>query len=132
MLVCFVAIMHILWACLLIFHGGPIATTATSLFRCLVPSYEVRALVYLVSGLLPVVLIWRPGSVLGLISVLPQQILLLLSGISAVVAISSGHFADGVVRPHIFIAADQGIFIVLAVLHVFESLDRFHERRSVK
>lgn len=132
MLVCFVAIMHILWAVLLMVNGGPIATTATFLLRSLVPLHELRALIYLVSGLLPVVLIWRPGSVLGLISVMPQQILLLLSGISAVIAISSGHFADGVVRSPIFIAADQGIFIVLAVLHVFESLDRFHERRSVK
>lgn len=128
MLVCFVSIMHIFWGILLLWNQEAISTTATEVFRHLIAAYDVRAVVYIVSGLLPAILLRWPGSLAGLLSVMPQQVLLLMSGISAIVAITSGHYADGTVRSVVFIAMDQGIYIVLGVLHAFESLDRYHER----
>ena len=128
MLVAFVSIMHIMWGILLLVHCGDLQITATNTIRHLMANYEHRAILYLVSGLLPMILLWRPGSVYGLLSVLPQQVLLILSGISAIVAITSGHYADGTVRGTTFIAADQGIYIVLAIFYALESLDRYHER----
>ena len=128
MLVAFVSAMHVYWGIMLLIHGGAIGTTATAVLRQLVPAYDERAIIYIVSGLLPLVLLWRPGSVAGLLSVLPQQILLILSGISVIVAISSGNYADGTHRGPAFISMDQGLYIMLAIFYVIESLDRYHER----
>lgn len=130
MLVLFVSLMHILWGLLLLANQGALHIAATSVLLKIVGSghSDIRAFAYIIAGCLPAVLLRWPGSVAGLLSVLPQQCLILMSGISAVVAITSGHYADGVVRDAPFIAMDQGIYIILAVLHAFESLDRFHER----
>jgi len=128
MLVCFVSMLHILWGLLLLMNGGNIDTAATSIFRHMIPSYEIRAVCYLIGGLLPLTLLYKPGSVVGLFSCLPQQLLLLMSGTSALVAITSGKYADGVLRPHTFIGMDQAVYILLTVLYAFEALDRFHER----
>lgn len=128
MLVCFVSIMHILWGALLLWNGAPIPTTSTAVFRLILPSYEARALIYIAAGLFPAVLLRWPGSLSGLLSCLPQQILLILSAISAMTAIFNGQFADGTVRGPLFLAADQAIYILLAVLYSAETLDRYHER----
>lgn len=130
MLVAFVSIMHIVWGVALYAHGSPVLTTGTSVLRDIVGAghYDLRACVYVLSGLLPLVVLWRPASVVGLLSLLPQQTLLVFSGIGAVVAISSGHFADGVPRGAAFLVMDQGVYVLLAVLHAFESLDRYHDR----
>lgn len=128
MLVFFVSVMHVLWGILLLVNGGPISTTATSLLRHLLPDYELRAIVYILAGLMPATLLRWPGSVTGLLFCLPQQVLLILSAISAMVAITNGQFADGIDRGWIFLMADQGIYILLALLYSFEALDRYHER----
>lgn len=130
MLVLFVSLMHILWGLLLLWNGEALHISATSvLLKITGPEHaELRACAYILAGLLPAVLLWRPGSVLGLLSVFPQQALILMSGISAVVAITSGHYADGVERSSAFIAMDQGIYVILAILHAMETIDRFHER----
>lgn len=48
-----------------------------------------------------------------------QQSLLTVSSISAVTAIISGHYADGVARPMAFILVDQLPMVMIAVLHSF-------------
>jgi len=53
----------------------------------------------------------------GLLLMLPQQTLLLISAFGAAAAIASSHFADGVVRSRAFIAADQIPAILAAVGH---------------
>lgn len=130
MLVLFVSLMHILWGCMLLLNQGPLDISAAWAFRELVGHghWQLRAACYIVAGLLPAVLLKWPGSIIGLISCLPQQLLLILSGISAMVAIANGHFADGVIRPSSFIAMDQGIYAIAAMLYSMEALDRFKER----
>jgi len=53
----------------------------------------------------------------GLTLALPQQFILMESLIGAVIAISTSSFADGVIRPRLFIAADQVPAILAAILH---------------
>lgn len=130
MLVAFVSMMHLIWGFLLLINGHSVPITATSVIAYLVPNYEYRAYLYIISALLPVVLLLKPGSIVGLLSVLPQQILLITSGISSIVAITSGHFADGVTRDWHFIAMDQSMWLVIALFYTFESLDRYHERKA--
>lgn len=130
MLVFFVSITHLLWGILILVNQGPIQTAATSVFAHFVPIWQLRAICYIVSALLPLTLLRWPGSVIGLLSAVPQQSLLIMSGISAIVAISSGMYADGTVRSPIFIGFDQGIYILLSVFHAKETFDRYHERGS--
>jgi len=48
---------------------------------------------------------------------LPQQTLLIITAIGAVLAAISGHYADGVPRPTLFILADQFPPILIAAAH---------------
>src|SRR5216684_2079045 len=58
----------------------------------------------------------RPGSIRGLLELLPQQGVLLISAFGACEAVWKSTYADGVPRPRAFIAADQvpAVFIALA------------------
>ncbi len=53
----------------------------------------------------------------GFMLMMPQQCLLLLSAISAVVAIGDSQFADGIIRSRAFIASDQLPAVLGAALH---------------
>lgn len=125
MLVLFVSLLHILWATLLLLNQGALHIAATwALVEMVGPGHWLlRAFLYASAGILPILLCKYPGSILGLLSVLPQQALVTLSGISALVAITNGHYADGVARPALFIMMDQAPYIVLAILHAIETLD---------
>lgn len=127
MLVCAMSMLHICWGLLLLAHHGALDTAATEILRIMVPAWSIRAVLYLVAGMLPAVCLKWPGTIWGLLSVVPQQILLVLSGMSALVAIAGGQYADGVARTYEFIAMDQLIYVVVAMLHVFESIDRYHD-----
>ena len=58
-----------------------------------------------------------------LIEVLPQQSLLVYSAIGAIQAIVASQFADGVIRPRAFIAADQFPAVALCVFHTCAILE---------
>jgi hypothetical protein len=59
----------------------------------------------------------RTGSTRGLIEVLPQQGVLLVSALGACEAVWNSTYADGVPRPRAFIAADQIPAVFIAVAH---------------
>jgi hypothetical protein len=67
----------------------------------------------------------RWGSIRGLLEVLPQQAVLLISAFGACEAVWRSMYADGEPRPRAFIAADQipAVFIALAhsaaLIHCF-------------
>jgi hypothetical protein len=63
---------------------------------------------------------------------LPQQTLLIVSAIGGMVAAALGHYADGVMRPHLFIAADQLPGVVAAVCHSFAIIDLHRQHRIRK
>lgn len=131
MLVCFASLMHILWGViLLINHGGLHITATSTLYSLMGPStYDARATVYFVSALLPAVIALRPKwTITGLVACLPQLALLVLSGISALVAVTSESYPDGTERSWKFILMDQGIYMILPILYAFETLDRFHDQ----
>jgi hypothetical protein len=47
----------------------------------------------------------------------PQQLLLIVAAIGALVAVVMGNYADGVVRPALFIATDQLLVMLLPIFH---------------
>jgi hypothetical protein len=52
-----------------------------------------------------------------LLFLIPQQALLMMSAAGAVESMWLGQFADGVLRPHTFIAADQFYSVLAAIGH---------------
>lgn len=52
-----------------------------------------------------------------LAALLPQQALLTLSAYAAVSAITAAHYGDGLMRPRVFILADQAPAMIALVLH---------------
>jgi hypothetical protein len=47
----------------------------------------------------------------------PQQLLLVVAAIGALVAVVMGNYADGVSRPTLFIATDQLLVMLLPIFH---------------
>lgn len=134
MLVCFASLMHILWGVLLILNAGVVHITASAtLYQAIGDGHMVNAVIYIVAGSLPLILVIRPKwNLTGLVACGPQLVLLALSGTAALAAVTSGQYADGTVRSWVFILMDQGIYMILPVLYAFETLDRFHDHSAAK
>lgn len=79
----------------------------------------------LVSALSVMGMMKKMNRVTDLIFMLPQQFVLTLSAVGAVSSIVASQFADGVVRPRAFIAADQCPAIFLAIGHTVAILSQF-------
>lgn len=119
--------LHAWWGVMLLLDPAVQGVTAINFMTTLTGSAWGSALVFLgVAGLATVGLLRaRPRTTTGLIEVLPQQVVLLLSAFGACAAVWLSRYADGVPRPRAFIAADQvpAVFIVLA--HTAALLDCF-------
>lgn len=61
---------------------------------------------------------------------LPQQFALTLSAGSAWIAIWKGAYADGVLRPHVFILCDQFWIFLVVIFHTL-ALIRLHSRNAI-
>ncbi len=127
MLILFASLMHILWGVLILCNGTGLPISATRVLLELIPAFWVRALIYIGAGLLPLLRWVYPGKAVVITALLPQQLLLILSGIGAIVSVTTGMYADGAARSPLFIAADQAIYVILAILYSFESIDRLNE-----
>jgi hypothetical protein len=65
----------------------------------------------------------------GVILLIPQQVVLTLAAISAIGAMETSAFADGVIRPRAFLIADQAPAVLAALWHGCAMLD--HWKRGV-
>lgn len=110
--------LHIVWAWLILFDGSALNSTAlAAIYRALGFGSAVWTAALLCAAAL--LASWgmvtrRPWIVVLL---LPQQALLLISAVGSIEAIWAQQFADGVVRPAGFIAADQIDSVLLAAGH---------------
>ena len=112
-------ILHWLWGCMLLASNDPLAITAinaVSRFGLVYPS-SASILYFFVSSL-AIIGIMAPRPV-GLIFLIPQQIVLYVSAYGAILAMSTGRFADGVQRTPAFLIADQAPAVIIAFLYTF-------------
>src|SRR5215831_2320447 len=117
-------LMHITWAALVFFSSsetGP--TTSAITFTDLIPDPYARASVYALAGILAFAS-FRASDRHRSLLVFPQQVLLCISAGSVLAAIISGQFADGSIYPRAFIARDQSVYILMAIVHAIELLPR--------
>lgn len=61
-----------------------------------------------------------------LLALVPQQFLLYISAGSALAAVINGRFADGVMRSHAFLLADQSAAFLIAIFHTWAMILILH------
>jgi hypothetical protein len=114
----FAILLHLVWAGCLMNSASPLGVTAIFGLRAF--GFNVPAIVFVLitaSLFAAMSLIRDKHDITNLVMVLPQQCLLVLSANSALHAMMTGAFADGVPRPTEFMVADQAPAIILATLH---------------
>ena len=121
--------LHGIWALMLLASDDPFGSTPLN--SLLLGHRYVTATVLLVASGLAVIGVQRKGTTAGSLLLLPQQVLLMVSAVGGIVAAISGHYADGVVRPHLFIAADQLPGMVAAFCHTFAVIDLHRQQRVI-
>lgn len=119
--------LHVVWGLLLLYDPAAQHVTGLSGLIRLVRVPEAGAAVFLGVGVLAGVGLCRAraGGMRGLLEVLPQQSVLVVSAVGACEAVWLAHYADGVPRPRAFIAADQVPAVLIAAAHTLALVDCF-------
>ena len=117
-IVWYAIIQHAVWAFTLLVSDAPMGITAIDALRVFTDNRIVMASMYFAASLLSLRALLRDkldsNNVLLLI---PQQFFLMLSAYGAVKSMWIGAFADGVIRPHEFLIADQLPAVLIGVMH---------------
>ena len=119
--------LHMLWGSLLLVSPSGYGVTALHVFQNL-PRDLMAGILFAASGLAVWAVMRSRPSLKTLAALLPQQALLTLSAYAAVAAIVAAHYGDGVMRPRIFILADQAPAIIAFALHTMAVIET-HARR---
>lgn len=114
--VLFAITLHLFWAGCLLIDLAPLNVNAiNALHRFIQPAALLVATLVGVALLAGIGIFHRNRWAVLLL--IPQQVILFMSGTGALQSAWLGQFADGVLRPHTFIASDQIYSILLAVFH---------------
>lgn len=115
-MVLYCVILHIFWAVLVALDPSAIgATPVHALYRIIGDTNLLSVALAAVAVMAVIGIYMRAPIVVWFL--MPQQFLLLMSASGAISAIWIAQFADGVVRPRAFIAADQIHIVFAAVGH---------------
>ena len=124
-------IMHFLWGLCLILSPVAIHTTGIDIVLQAFPNHYIAGLIFsIIAGCSFLSILRNKIDWIGVLLLIPQQILLIISAGGALNNIFLGHFADGVVRSRYFIFADQlpailiTIFYTLAILQTYTNVFR--------
>lgn len=109
-------VVHLSWAISLLDGDDPLGATPLHTLGVL-NRYALIVLLVVASAFALWSLAWPIRSRWGIAALVPQQILLLVSGGGSLRAIVESSYADGVLRPTAFIFADQMPVVLLAVIH---------------
>ncbi|TAL08207.1 MAG: hypothetical protein EPO02_13550 [Nitrospirae bacterium] len=121
--------LHLFWAGLLIFDTAPERVTGLNLLHQVFPNRQLLIIVLISFSILAIRAVYRPDGVKSLMMILPQQFLLVIAAIAVIQTIALGHFADGVMRPRTFLAADKASVVLIALFHSFVLLN-FHKMKG--
>lgn len=121
LIVVYAMLLHFIWAAALI-YDSPESITAMSIMATL---FSRPVMIGLLAGssILAGFGIWSTATAAYLL-MLPQQFLLFISAGAATKAMILGSFADGTVRSHWFLIADQAPAVLIATLHFVAFLQK--------
>lgn len=116
-------VLHTIWAMLILAGEDPLGATPLHTLGDLVGNrFVVVFLLLTASALAAWSLLSNAAPRLGIAALIPQQILMLISGGGAIKSVVESAYADGVIRPQAFIGADQLLVILVAVIHTLALL----------
>jgi hypothetical protein len=116
LLIWYALALHFFWAVAFILDSA--AANSTALHAIVAIFHEYSSFVLIVAVALSVLGLFVPqGRKLSILLMIPQQILLFIASTGAIIAIYHGHYADLVIRPQLFIAADQAPIILAAIFY---------------
>lgn len=129
-LIACVVFMHLIQGALLVFDATAGNTTSTASVMQLIPvGHSLAGLIILATACLSIYELVMNRHVTFFI---PQFLLLVIGAFGAAEAITQSAFADGVIRSRSFIAADQSIYIVLALIYGIALLEIYLPRVAAK
>lgn len=116
LIIMYAIVVHLITGVVLILNPDAGASTGpSSVVQLLFDSTLLAGLAMLVAaGLAIAAHLYRP---LRSWAYLPQQLLLVVAALGALVAVVMGNYADGVVRPTLFIATDQLPVMLMPIFH---------------
>lgn len=117
---------HLIVAALLLMNEGVIHVSSVSSLAILGSAKEIAAV--LISVAVLAIFGFFVKSNKAIFFILPQQVVLLLTAFGSVAIILGGHYADGVPRAISFIAADQVIYILVALFHSFRIVEFIYRK----
>jgi hypothetical protein len=122
-------LLHGFWALMALFSDDPFGSTPLHTLH--LGNRFFGAAVLLAASAMAVRGVIEKGTTAGVMLLLPQQILLLVSAVTGLIAAFLGHYADLEPRPHLFILADQMPAVVAAICHSFAIFD-LHSRHRIR
>lgn len=108
--------LHVLWGVILLFSAAPLGATPVHVYAGL-PHALAGLLFLFVAAVAALGVLRLPSGWPEVLALLPQQAVLSVSAYGALQAIVVKHYGDGVVRPRLFILADQSPAILVMLLH---------------
>lgn len=106
-----------LWGVVLLLSSKPLRPTPLGPVTFAMP-HRLAGAIFVAASILAAVALrrnWSPAK--DMLALMPQQALLILSGVGSAHAIIAGHYADGVSRSHLFILIDQSPAVLMAAWH---------------
>jgi hypothetical protein len=125
-MVLFAIVLHLWWAATLAIDNSALNVNAISALYRYIHPLPLLVVVITVAATMALIGLFTklPWVLLFLI---PQQALLMMSAAGAIESMWLGQFADGIIRPHAFIAADQFYSVLAALGHTIAIIA--HARR---
>lgn len=114
----YVILIHLIWGISLILYREEIRTTSLSPFYNYLSPLGIGIL-FVIIALLASYAVFEDEKYpkISHMLLIPQQLLVLMSGVVAIQLSIQGHYADGVIRPSMFIFNDQLPFILLTIFY---------------
>lgn len=121
LVVIFAVCLHIVWGFCLLGNSDAVGVTGIHTLSYVIDDPTVLGMVLLSVACLALIGVTQK-SLFAFALLLPQQAVLFVSSWGALFAMCTGQFADGVVRPHTFLIADQCHLLICAVLHFIAAM----------
>lgn len=127
--------LHLVQGVLLLFDPTAGNTTSAHLLLKYIPYAPLAGVVMIIAAAMALYeLVSRSGTARGwyfhrtpntryLALLLPQQAILVMAAGSAIEAMVTSHFADGVIRSRAFIIADQSTYVLLAIFYTMAIIE---------
>ena len=114
----YATLLHATWGILVLYSADSLGSTPLAILAELFPGHIRLGLWLLGVAVLSLWGLFTPRNRrLRTLLLLPQQFFLSMSAVGGILAATRGMYADGVVRPHLFILTDQLPIILAAVAY---------------